>query len=114
MPRQPAVYLLANGVNGTLYLGVTSNLVQRVWQHRQHVVDGFSTRYDVTRLVWFELCDSMEAAIMLEKRMKKWNRAWKIRAIEERNSAWDDLWHEIAHGVPEGLDSRLRGNDEPR
>jgi len=95
MDRQPCVYLLANGRNGTLYLGVTSNLVQRVWQHRACAMDGFSARYDIYHLVWFELHETMELAIAREKRIKKWNRAWKVRLIEEANPYWRDLWNDI-------------------
>lgn len=95
MVRQPAVYLLASGRNGTLYLGVTSNLVQRVWQHRTSAVDGFSARYDVHLLVWFEVHDTMASAIAREKRIKKWRRAWKADLIESANPYWRDLWSEI-------------------
>src|SRR5690606_13815333 len=80
---QPCVYLLASRRNGTLYVGVTSNLVQRVWQHRNHLVEGFTKRYGVSRLVWFELHETMESAIRREKAIKEWKRAWKIQLIEE-------------------------------
>ena len=92
---QPAVYLLASGRNGTLYLGVTGNLVQRVWQHREHLVDGFSKEYGVTQLVWFEQHDTMESAITREKRIKKWRREWKLDLIERSNPYWNDLWPEV-------------------
>ncbi|MBW3550572.1 MAG: GIY-YIG nuclease family protein [Proteobacteria bacterium] len=95
MEKQPAVYILASSRKGTLYTGVTSNLVGRIWQHREHIVDGFSKRYDVTRLVWYELAGSMEGAITREKQIKKWNRGWKIRLVEEANPAWKDLWSVI-------------------
>ena len=95
MGRQPAVYLLASGRNGTVYLGVTSNLVQRVWQHRTSAVDGFSARYDVHLLVWFEVHDTMASAIAREKRIKKWRRAWKADLTESANPYWRDLWSEI-------------------
>ena len=95
MEKQPCVYLLSSGRNGTLYLGVTSNLVGRVWQHREHLAAGFSDRHDATRLVWFEMHQTMECAITREKRLKKWQRAWKVRLIEERNPYWNDLWSEI-------------------
>jgi len=95
MPKQPAVYILASSRNGTLYAGVTSSLVQRVWQHREHLAGGFTDRYGVTKLVWYELHESMESAIVREKRIKKWNRAWKIQLIEEENPEWQDLWHAI-------------------
>ena len=88
---QPTVYLLASGYNGTLYLGVTSNLMQRIAQHRAGTFGGFSSRYKVHRLVWFEQQSTMEQAILREKRVKKWRRAWKIELIEGENSAWRDL-----------------------
>ncbi len=95
MPRQPAVYLLASSRNGTLYTGVTSDLIKRIWQHREHLASGFSDRYGVTRLVWYELHGSMESAIVREKRIKAWKRIWKLQLIEERNPYWHDLWGEI-------------------
>lgn len=95
MERQPYVYLLASDRNGTLYIGVTSDLIARIWQHRAHVVDGFSKKHDVTKLVWFEQHDTMESAILREKQIKKWRRIWKIELIEERNPYWNDLWNDI-------------------
>ncbi len=95
MTKQPAVYLLASQRNGTLYVGVTSNLIGRIWQHREHVVEGFTQRYGVTRLVWYEIHATMEAAILREKQIKRWNRAWKLRLIEAVNPEWDDLWPRI-------------------
>ncbi|WP_140719835.1 MULTISPECIES: GIY-YIG nuclease family protein [Gammaproteobacteria] len=96
MEKQPATYILASGRNGTLYVGVTSNLVARIWQHKQHSVEGFTRHHSVDILVWYELQPTMEAAIVQEKRLKRWNRAWKVRLIEERNPYWRDLWPEIA------------------
>ena len=93
--KQPAVYILASARNGTLYVGVTSDLVHRVWQHRTHVVEGFSERYGTDLLVHYELFGDMEHAIVREKRLKKWNRQWKLRLIEERNPGWRDLWEEV-------------------
>ncbi|WP_313317069.1 GIY-YIG nuclease family protein [Stenotrophomonas sp.] len=93
--KQPAVYLLASKKHGTLYIGVTSNLVARTWQHRQHVVDGFSKRYGVDVLVWYEVHETMESAILREKQLKKWNREWKLRLVEDANPEWRDLWDEI-------------------
>ncbi len=93
--KQPAVYILASERNGTLYVGVTSDLVARIWQHREHVVEGFTRRYGVTMLVWYEVHGSMESAILREKRIKKWNRAWKLRLIQEVNPTWRDLWPDI-------------------
>jgi putative endonuclease len=94
-PKQPAVYILASARNGTLYIGVTSDLVKRIWQHRNHRVPGFTERHDVALLVFFEMHVSMEAAIVREKRLKKWERVWKLRLIEEQNPGWRDLWPEI-------------------
>nr|WP_255595720.1 GIY-YIG nuclease family protein [Lysobacter sp. BMK333-48F3] len=88
--------MLASAKRGTLYIGATSNLIQRVWQHRNHAADGFSNRYDVTRLVWYEQHETMESAILREKQLKKWNRQWKIGLIEESNPDWRDLWQDIA------------------
>ena len=93
--KQPAVYLLATGKRGTLYIGVTSNLVARTWQHREHLVDGFTKRYDVTMLAWYELHGTMESAILREKQLKKWNREWKLRLVQESNPEWRDLWEDI-------------------
>lgn len=93
--KQPAVYILASGRNGTLYTGVTSNLVQRIWQHKEAGTDGFSEKYSVKTLIWYELRDSMESAIPREKRIKKWNRQWKIRMFEAMNPCWNDLYPQI-------------------
>jgi putative endonuclease len=93
--KQPAVYILASKRNGTLYIGVTSDLVQRIWQHKKDVADGFTKKYGVHTLVYFELHDDMENAILREKRLKKWNRGWKLRLIEEKNPEWDDLYTSI-------------------
>ena len=95
MNRQPAVYILASKRNGTLYVGVTSDLVKRVWEHRNNVVEGFTSRYGVHRLVYFEMGDDMEQAILREKRIKKWNRVWKIELIDKHNPDWRDLWETI-------------------
>ena len=78
--KQPAVYILASRMNGTLYIGVASDLVRRVWEHKNDLVEGFTQRYGVHRLVWYELHETMEAAILQEKRLKKWRRAWKLSA----------------------------------
>jgi putative endonuclease len=93
--KQPAVYILASQRNGTLYIGVTSDLVQRVWQHKNDVIDGFTKKYGVHSLVYYELHDDMENAIVREKRLKKWNRDWKLRLIEEKNPDWNDLYASI-------------------
>jgi len=89
--KQPAVYILASKRNGTLYVGVTSNLANRIQAHRSGVVDGFTEKYDVKTLVYFELHSDMYEAIQREKRIKKWNRAWKIQLIEQGNPEWRDL-----------------------
>ena len=92
------VYILASKVGGTLYVGVTNDLIRRVGEHRLKAVKGFTKTYDVVRLVYFEQFDDPENAIRREKRLKKWNRAWKIRLIEEKNPNWDDLYRGIAGG----------------
>jgi len=89
--KQPAVYILASKRNGTLYVGVTSNLASRIEAHRLELVDGFTRKYDVKALVYFELHADMYEAIQREKRIKKWNRAWKIQLIEQANPEWKDL-----------------------
>jgi len=95
MNRQPAVYIPASKRNGTLYIGVTSDLVKRVWEHRNGLVEGFSKRYGVHRLVWYEPHGSMESAIQREKRLKEWKRSWKIRLVEKINPGWEDLYSKI-------------------
>lgn len=89
--REPCVYLLASGKHGTLYIGVTSDLPARLHQHRTGAIEGFTRRYGIERLVWFERHQEMPSAIQREKQLKKWNRAWKIRLIEEQNPEWLDL-----------------------
>ena len=95
MDKQPCVYLLANKRNGTLYAGVTSNLVKRIWEHKSHLVEGFTKKYNVTLLVWYECHDSMESAIHKEKKIKNWKRSWKIKEIEKVNPGWNDLYDGI-------------------
>ena len=90
------VYILARKLGGTLYIGVTNDLVRRVYAHREKLVDGFTKKYDVSKLVYYEAHTDVEAAIVREKQMKKWNRAWKVRLIEEDNPNWDDLYGRIA------------------
>jgi putative endonuclease len=92
MHKQPAVYLLASKRNGTLYVGVTSNLVRRVWEHKNNLVEGFTKRYDVHQLVWYELHENMDSAILREKRLKDWKRKWKVQLIESTNPDWEDLY----------------------
>ena len=94
-PRRPCVYILASHRNGTLYLGVTSNLVQRVWQHKQDFGDGFTARYGIHTLVWYEQHETMESAITREKALKAWKRAWKLELIEASNPGWRDLYAEL-------------------
>jgi putative endonuclease len=90
------VYLLASGRYGTLYTGVTSDLIKRAWQHREALAEGFTKRYDVKQLVWYEVHSEVQAAITREKQIKKWNRAWKIELIQEKNPQWRDLYEDIA------------------
>jgi len=90
------VYILASRIGGTLYIGVTNDLIRRVAEHRLKAVKSFTEKYDVVRLVYFEQFDDPENAIRREKRLKKWNRAWKVRLIEEHNPNWNDLYPEIA------------------
>ena len=95
MEKQPVVYMLASRRNGTLYIGVTSKLISRTWQHRTRLIQGFTSKFGISLLVWFEMHGTMESAITREKQLKKWNRAWKIRLIGEHNPYWNDLWFEI-------------------
>jgi putative endonuclease len=95
MNKQPAVYILANKRNGTLYVGVTSDLVKRIWEHKNNIVEGFTKDYNVHQLVWYELHESMESAIIREKRIKDWKRAWKLQLIEGKNPDWLDLYDTI-------------------
>ena len=95
MERQPCVYMLASRRNGTLYTGVTSNLVKRVWEHKQGSVDGFTKKYGIHLLVWYERHETMESAICREKAIKNWKRAWKTKTIEESNPGWVDLYTQL-------------------
>jgi putative endonuclease len=95
LSKQPAVYILASKRNGTLYTGVTSDLVKRVWEHKNDMVEGFTDIYGVHRLVWYEPHDTMESAIKREKCIKEWKRAWKLRLIESVNPDWQDLYYRI-------------------
>ena len=96
--KEPAVYILASRRNGTLYIGVTSNLVKRGWEHRSRSIEGFTKRFGVHCLVYFEMHASMEAAITREKQLKKWERRWKLELIESGNPEWRDLWPELLGG----------------
>jgi putative endonuclease len=97
--KQPCVYVLASKRNGTLYIGVTSDVVRRVWQHRSGEIDGFTNRYDVHRLVHAEFYTSMADAIHREKCLKVWRRAWKLRLIEQGNPQWRDLYEDFVLGT---------------
>ncbi|MBB6505912.1 putative GIY-YIG superfamily endonuclease [Sphingomonas endophytica] len=96
--KQPAAYIMASRRNGTLYAGVTSNLAQRVWQHREGAVAGFTQRHGCKLLVWYEIADTMEVAITREKQIKSGSRAKKVALIEAMNPHWHDLYEQIAHG----------------
>ena len=89
------VYILASQRNGTLYVGVTNNLARRIHEHREKIIEGFTSQYNVTKLVWFDQTDSIEEAISHEKRLKRWQRAWKIALIEKTNPSWNDLYEGI-------------------
>ncbi len=93
--KEPCVYILASGERGTLYIGVTSNLVKRVWEHKSHAIAGFTLDYGISRLVWFEQHVSMHAAIEREKQIKEWHRAWKLKLVEQSNPRWNDLYGDI-------------------
>jgi putative endonuclease len=93
--KQPCVYILASQRNGTLYTGVTSDLIKRVWEHKNDQTEGFTKKHGVHRLVYFEQHEDMSAAITREKQIKKWNRAWKLRLIEEKNPNWNDLYETL-------------------
>ena len=93
--KQTAVYILASKRNGTLYIGVTSDLVSRIWKHKNNVMEGFTKRHNIHVLVWYELHGNMEYAILREKRLKKWKRAWKLELIESMNPGWQDLYWTI-------------------
>ncbi len=92
MNKLPCVYLLASKRNGTLYVGVTSDLIKRIWEHKNHVVEGFTSKYGVELLVWYEVHETMDSAIRREKAIKEWKRAWKLRLIEKGNPNWVDLY----------------------
>jgi putative endonuclease len=93
--KQFCVYILANQPRGTTYIGVTSNLPQRIAQHREKLVAGFTAKYGLDRLVWYELHDNAESAIVRKKQIKKWDRLWKVELIETANPEWRDLYQEI-------------------
>ena len=107
MERIPCVYLLASGFHGTLYTGVTSQLLGRVWQHREEVAGGFTKRYGVKRLVWFEVHEIMESAIRREKSIKRWDRQWKMQLVEAENPTWRDLAEDF------GFESLIKKKVDP-
>lgn len=91
------VYILANRRDGAIYVGVTNDIVRRIYEHRIKAVPGFTSKYNVTRLVWFEIYDDALAAISREKELKKWKRSWKVQLIETQNPNWDDLYESICN-----------------
>ena len=91
----PCVYIMASSRNGTLYIGVTSDLIKRAWQHKNEIIKGFTEKYTVHLLVWYEVHENMESAISREKALKKWNRIWKLRLIEQSNPDWQDLYEQL-------------------
>ncbi len=94
LDKQPCVYILASKRDGILYIGVTSNLFERVTLHKQDLIEGFTKKYGVHMLVYYEMHQTMPDAIRREKQLKKWNRAWKVRLVEQMNPEWSDLWNE--------------------
>jgi len=92
MEKHPCVYILTSRTNGALYVGVTSNLLKRIWEHKNNVVKGFTQQYIVHTLVWYEVHETMESAIIREKRIKEWKRDWKIKLIDNLNPQWMDLY----------------------
>jgi len=95
MAKQPCVYLMASRRNGTLYVGVTSDLIKRAWEHKNNIVEGFTKRYGIHVLVWYELHPTMESAIQRERALKEWKRAWKLELIEKVNPQWQDLYSNL-------------------
>jgi len=98
MEKKYFVYIMASKKNGTIYIGITSNLTKRVWQHKEKLVEGFTDKYNVDRLVYYEMFDDPENAIKREKRLKRYKRDWKIQLVEKGNPEWDDLYEEITGG----------------
>ena len=92
---QPCVYMMTSSRHGTLYIGVTSDLITRVWQHKNNVVEGFTKKYEAHQLVWYEPHGNMESALSREKALKKWDRIWKLRLIEQFNPDWQDLYEQL-------------------
>ena len=109
--KEPAVYILASKPNGVLYVGVTSDLADRVSIHKQKLLDGFTKKYAIDRLVYYEMHETMDAAIMRETRLKKWKRAWKVLLIEQMNPKWQDLFDERTGEILEGPADQTRLGD---
>ncbi len=101
MKKDYYVYILASKRNGTLYIGITSDLIKRVWEHKNKLAEGFTQRYNVDRLVYFEQFCDPETAIRREKRLKKYNRRWKLELIEKSNPEWKDLYEDLISGLPD-------------
>ena len=95
MAKASYVYMLASRRYGTLYTGVTTDLIKRIWQHREGFTQGFTKEHKITQLVWYEIHEDVQSAITREKQIKKWNRAWKIKLIQEKNPQWRDLYNEV-------------------
>ena len=95
MEKLPSIYILTNKPLGTMYIGVTSNLPQRIWQHKTKVTKGFTEKYNLNKIVWYEAHEDMMSAIQREKALKAWKRDWKIRIIEEMNPLWRDLYDDL-------------------
>ena len=95
MSKQSYVYILASKINGTLYISVTSDLIKRVWQHKNKLVEGFTKKHKVDKIVYYEIHSDIESAILREKQLKKWKRTWKIRLIEKNNPEWKDLYYNL-------------------
>ena len=115
-PGTPCVYILASKRNGTLYVGATSDLPGRIWQHKADIVPGFTRNHGVHRLVWYEPHSTMESAYLREKRLKRWRRTWKLRLIEQTNPTWRDLYPEILsprHPVPSTIPASPAGTQRP-
>lgn len=101
MDKTYYIYILASRRNGTLYIGITSNLIKRIWEHKHKVVEGFTKKYSVDKLVYFEQYLDPENAIKREKRLKKYNRRWKLELIEKENPQWKDLYEDLVSGLPD-------------
>jgi putative endonuclease len=101
MEKSFYIYILANRRNGTLYIGVTSNLIKRVWEHKNKLAEGFTEKYGVNKLVYFEQASDAENAVRREKRLKKYNRRWKMDLIEKMNPDWKDMYEELISGFPD-------------